>query len=236
MAPTNGKLAVLIDADNAQAAVIAELMAEIARYGNATVKRAYGDWTGSHLRDWKAVLPAMAIQPMQQFSYTNGKNSTDSALIIDAMDLLHSGKLNGICLVSSASDFTRLANRLREAGLRVYGFGEKKTPAPFVAACDRFIYTEILKPEPAPAAQDENTLAPLRPMLTSVVRATARESGWSALAAIGSLLLKNSPSFDSRNYGYPKLRELVREQPYLEVKEVTGEGSASVHVHVRLKP
>jgi hypothetical protein len=237
MAPTNGKLAVLIDADNARASVIAELMAEVARYGNATIKRAYGDWTGTHLKPWKDVLHAMAIQPMQQFSYTSGKNSTDAAMIIDAMDLLHSGKLNAICLVSSDSDFTRLANRIRESGLRVYGFGERKTPAPFVAACDRFIYTEILKPEPAPVTHDENVLAPLQPMLASAIQATARESGWSALAAIGSLLIKNRPCFDSRNYGYPKLSELVRGQPYLEVKEVIGdEGTGSVHLHVRFRP
>lgn len=132
---------------------------------------------------------------------------------------------------------TRLAKRIREAGLKVYGFGEKKTPQPFLAACDKFIYTEILRPEPAPPPQDEQIMAPLQPMLTSAIKATARENGWSALAAIGSLLLKNSPSFDSRNYGFQKLSELVRNQPYLEVKEVMlGDGSASVHLHVRAKP
>ena len=137
-------LAVLFDADNAQASAIGEILGEVARYGTATVKRAYGDWTTPNLNGWKDVLHIHAIQPMQQFSYTTGKNATDSALIIDAMDLLHGGKIDGVCLVSSDSDFTRLATRMREAGLAVYGFGEKKTPEPFVAACDKFIFTEIL--------------------------------------------------------------------------------------------
>jgi len=139
----NDKLAVLIDADNAQASIIQELLAEVSRYGTATVKRAYGDWTSTSLKSWKDVLHKMAIQPIQQFSYTTGKNSTDSSLIIDAMDLLHAGSVTGFCLVSSDSDFTRLATRIREAGLVVYGFGQRKTPEPFVAACDKFIYTEI---------------------------------------------------------------------------------------------
>jgi hypothetical protein len=140
---TNQKLAVLIDADNAQASVIQELLAEVSRYGTATIKRAYGDWTTTNLKGWKDVLHTMAIQPIQQFSYTSGKNATDSALIIDAMDVLHTGSVDGFCLVSSDSDFTRLATRIREAGLVVYGFGERKTPEPFVAACDKFIYTEF---------------------------------------------------------------------------------------------
>ena len=152
--PNTGKLAVLIDADNAQASTIQELLAEVSRYGTASVKRAYGDWTTPNLRDWKDVLHKLAIQPMQQFNYTTGKNATDSSLIIDAMDLLHSGGLDGSCLVSSDSDFTRLATRIREAGLLVYGFGEKKTPQPFVAACDKFIYTEILKPQEVATAQE----------------------------------------------------------------------------------
>ena len=233
----DGKFAVLIDADNAQPSVIAELLAEVSRYGTASVKRAYGDWTTANLKGWKEVLHTMAIQPMQQFSYTSGKNSTDSALIIDAMDLLHSGKLDGICLVSSDSDFTRLATRIREAGLKVYGFGEKKTPQPFVAACDKFIYTEILRPEPPLTTQDEQAVAPLNPMLRNAIIATTKENGWSPLAAIGSMLVKNSPSFDPRNYGFQKLGELVRKQAYLEVKEVNlAEGSSSVQVHVRVKP
>lgn len=234
--PISDKLAVLIDADNAQASIIHELLAEVSRYGTASVKRAYGDWTTTNLKGWKEVLHKMAIQPMQQFSYTTGKNATDSALIIDAMDLLHSGNLNGFCLVSSDSDFTRLATRIREAGLTVYGFGERKTPEAFVAACDKFIFTEILKPEQAPTIQNEQVLVPLEPMMRTAVTATAKDDGWAALSGVGSMLLKNSPSFDPRNYGCQKLGELVRKQTYLEVKEVpVGKGSTHVQLHVRLK-
>lgn len=235
--PNTGKLAVLIDADNAQVSTIQELLAEVSRYGTASVKRAYGDWTTPNLKGWKDVLHKLAIQPMQQFNYTTGKNATDSSLIIDAMDLLHSGGLDGFCLVSSDSDFTRLATRIREAGLLVYGFGQKKTPQPFVAACDKFIYTEILKPQEAPTAQEGQSIAPLEPMLRAAIDASAREDGWSALAGVGSMILKNNPSFDSRNYGCPKLGELVRKQAYLEVKEVpASDGTANVHLFVRPKP
>jgi len=235
--PSTDKLAVLIDADNAQSCIIRELLAEISRYGAANVKRAYGDWTTQNLRGWKDVLHEMAIQPMQQFSYTTGKNSTDSSLIIEAMDLLHTGKLNGFCLVSSDSDFTRLATRIREAGLIVYGFGERKTPQSFVAACDKFIYTEILRPQQAPTVEENaDSLEPLEPMLRTAVTATTKENGWSSLSGVGSMLLKNSPSFDPRNYGYQKLGELVRKQPYLDLKEVQiGDGTANYHIHVKLK-
>jgi uncharacterized LabA/DUF88 family protein len=237
--PNNDKLAVLIDADNAQASIIHELLAEVSRYGIASVKRAYGDWTTTNLKGWKEVLHRMAIQPMQQFSYTAGKNSTDSSLIIDAMDLLHSGHLNGFCLVSSDSDFTRLATRIREAGLVVYGFGRRKTPQSFVAACDKFIYTEILRPQQqAPIVQGEPTpepLEPLEPMVRTAITATARDNGWAALSAVGAMLLKNSPSFDPRNYGCQKLGELVKKQGYLQIKELpVGDGSTNV-IHVRLK-
>lgn len=233
--PNNDKLAVLIHADNAQASLIHELLAEVSRYGTASVKRAYGDWTTTNLKGWKDVLHKMAIQPMQQFSYTSGKNSTDSSLIIDAMDLLHAGGLQGFCLVSSDSDFTRLATRIREAGLAVYGFGEKKTPQPFVAACDKFVYTEILKPSQEQAPEDEAPEA-LEPMMRTAVDAAARENGWAPLSAVGSMLVKNSPSFDPRNYGCQKLGELVRRQPYLELKEISaGDSSANVHLHVRLR-
>jgi hypothetical protein len=231
----NDKLAVLIDADNAQASIIHELLSEISRYGTANVKRAYGDWTTTNLKGWKDVLHKMAIQPMQQFSYTTGKNSTDSSLIIDAMDLLHSGSLNGFCLVSSDSDFTRLATRIREAGLVVYGFGEKKTPQSFVAACDKFIYTEILKPQQPQSILEEQAPEPLEPMIRAAIAATTRDDGWAALSAVGSMILKNSPSFDPRNYGCQKLGELVRKQTYLEVKDISvGEGSTNVHIFVRL--
>src|SRR5512134_3645504 len=157
-------LAVLIDADNAQASVVAELLAEVANYGTATVKRAYGDWTTQNLAGWKDVLHVHAIQPIQQFRFTTGKNATDSALIIDAMDLLHSGKVHGFCLVSSDSDFTRLATRIRESGFSVYGFGEQKTPKPFVAACDKFIYTEILRKSTKESLQT-SAQSPLKPLL-----------------------------------------------------------------------
>jgi hypothetical protein len=235
--PNIEKLAVLIDADNAQASTIQELLAEVSRYGTASVKRAYGDWTTPNLKGWKDVLHKLAIQPIQQFNYTTGKNATDSSLIIDAMDLLHSGDLDGFCLVSSDSDFTRLATRIREAGLLVYGFGQQKTPQPFVAACDKFIYTEILKPQVGPTAQGSQAVEPLEPMLRDAIEASAREDGWSGLAGVGSMILKNNPSFDSRNYGYPKLGELVRKQSYLDVKEVpASDGSTNVHLFVRPKP
>lgn len=236
MATSNSdKLAVLIDAENAQASIASELLAEISRYGTATVKRAYGDWTTPNLRGWKDVLQSLAIQPVQQFSYTVGKNATDSALIIDAMDLLHGESVNGFCIVSSDSDYTRLATRIREAGLAVYGFGERKTPQPFVAACDKFVYTEILRPSQGQSPV-QDAPAPLQPLLRAAINATARESGWAALSGVGSQVVKNSPSFDPRNYGYQKLGELVRKQPFLEVKEVPiGDGSTNVHLFVRLK-
>ena len=243
MAPNNNqKLAVLIDADNAQASVIQELLAEVSRYGTATIKRAYGDGTTTHLKGRKEVLHRMAIQPIQQFSYTTGKNSTDASLIIDAMDVLHAGSVDGFCLVSSDSDFTGLATRIREAGLVVYGFGERKTPEPFVAACDKFIYTEILRPKPEERKAEEVAvevaeLPKLRPMVLTALDATARDDGWSSLSALGSQLTRNHPSFDPRNYpGVTKLGELMRKQGYREVKEIpVGDGSRQVHVYVRRK-
>jgi len=233
--PTTDNLALLIDADNAQPSIIAELLAEVAGYGTATVKRAYGDWTTPNLAGWKDVLHVHAIQPIQQFRYTTGKNATDSALIIDAMDLLHGGKVNGFCLVSSDSDFTRLATRIREAGFSVYGFGEKKTPKPFVAACDKFIYTEILcKPLPG-IPVEAPAQAPLRPLLTSAIAAATQEDGWAFLGVVGALLLKSDPSFDPRNFGFRKLGELVKAQPYVEVRSVpANEGSQSMRLFVRV--
>lgn len=232
----NDKLAVLIDADNAQASVINELLEEVSRYGTASIKRAYGDWTTDHLKGWKNVLHKAAIQPIQQFAYTQGKNATDSALIIDAMDLLHSGNLNGFCIVSSDSDFTRLATRLREAGLKVYGFGERKTPDPFVKACDKFVYSEILRPQKQKSESKENAPEPLRPILKRAITATANDDGWAELSAVGSIIAKNSPSFDPRNYGYQKLGELVRAQTFLKVNEVPSEAPGGhVRLHVRWK-
>ncbi len=237
----NERLAVLIDADNAQASVIQELLAEVSRYGTATIKRAYGDWTTQNLRGWKDLLHKLAIQPIQQFAYTTGKNSTDASLIIDAMDVLHAGSVDGFCLVSSDSDFTRLATRIREAGLVVYGFGERKTPEPFVAACDKFIYTEILRAKPEEQKEAEVVvevaeLPKLKPMILTALEATARDDGWSTLSALGSQLTRNHPSFDPRNYGVAKLGELMRKQVYLEVKEVpVGDGSMHVNLQVRRK-
>ena len=241
----NQKLAVLIDADNAQASVIQELLAEVSRYGTATIKRAYGDWTTQNLKGWKEVLHKMAIQPIQQFSYTTGKNSTDASLIIDAMDVLHTGRVDGFCLVSSDSDFTRLATRIREAGLVVYGFGERKTPEPFVAACDKFIYTEILRPEKM--AEKDSEKAPavavadvrkLQPLVIAAIDANAREDGWAALGGVGSHISKMDPAFDARNYGFKKLSELVRSLKYLEVKETPlarPDGVTVMNVQIRMK-
>lgn len=230
------RLAVLIDADNASAGVIKELLEEVAKYGTATVKRAYGDWTTQNLVGWKEQLHRHAIQPVQQFAYTRGKNSTDSALIIDAMDLLYAGGVDGFCVVASDSDYTRLATRLREAGKLVIGLGERKTPEPFIAACDKFVFIEVLRqaeesmalPAPVPDLPD------LKGLLTHAVRQTARESGWAALAAVGGFIGKSNASFDARNYGYAKLSELVRKQDYLEVKEVS-DPPGFTHVHVRIR-
>ena len=212
------RLAVLIDADNASASVVKELLEEVAKFGTATIKRAYGDWTTQNLVGWKEHLHRHAIQPMQQFAYTKGKNSTDSAFIIDAMDLLYAGNVDGFCLVSSDSDFTRLATRMREAGKVVYGLGERKTPEPFIAACDKFIFFEVLKrpSEAAPPLQVAG-VPDIKELLTHAIKETSRDSGWASLSAVGSFINKNNTSFDPRNYGFTKLSELVRKQAYLEV-------------------
>jgi len=233
---TNDKLAVLIDADNAQASPIHELLEEVSRYGTASVKRAYGDWSTPQLKKWKEELHTHAIKPVQQFAYTKGKNATDSALIIDAMDLLHTGDLNGFCLVSSDSDFTPLAARIREAGLVVYGFGERKTPQPFVAACDKFIFTDILKPPATKTAKAKAQSPSPKKKLREAVDKAAQDDGWANLGTVGTMLLKNDPSFDSRNYGFRKLVDLVKDQSYLEVrKDKTGSGSGGATIFVRLK-
>ena len=210
------KLAVLIDADNAQPRIVDGLLSEIANYGIASVKRIYGDWTGPGLKGWKEVLLQHSIQPMQQFAYTKGKNATDSAMIIDAMDLLYTDNFNGFCIVSSDSDFTKLASRIRESGLLVYGFGEKKTPSPFVSACDKFIYTEVLRAKiddsESIVKKSSNELkqdAKLVNLLRNAVEASSDDSGWAHLAPVGSNIAKQSPEFDSRNYGYGKLGDLV---------------------------
>ncbi|NKF22915.1 NYN domain-containing protein [Solimonas marina] len=254
MAEPTKKLAVLIDADNTQPAIAAALLAEIAKYGTANVKRIYGDWTTDNLKGWKKVLVDLAIQPIQQFSYTTGKNATDSRMIIDAMDLLYSDRFDGFCLVSSDSDFTGLASRLREAGLTVYGFGERKTPASLRAACDKFIYLDVLrgasskaKPQKAPEAEaptparktakkaapppeperaadkdgktDPRTDAELHELLAEAIDDAADDDGWAALGAVGTLIAKRRADFDSRNWGYKKLSELVAAAGRFEVDE-----------------
>ena len=239
-------LAVLIDSDNAQASVISDLLTEVAQVGTASVKRAYGDWTTPQLGSWKDVLNVHAIVPVQQFSYTSGKNATDSALIIDAMDLLHGGRVDGFCLVSSDSDFTRLATRIREQGLLVIGFGERKTPKAFVAACDRFLYTDILKrggsggssggARRGASDSSDDSAPPLKPFLCEAITAVTQDDGWAPLGMVGSLLQKNDPSFDARNYGFRKLSELVKGQPYLVVKEVPmNPGSQQMHLFVQVR-
>jgi uncharacterized LabA/DUF88 family protein len=232
----NEKLAVLIDADNAQAAICPELLAEVSKLGVASVKRAYGDWTTTNLKGWKSYLHKHAIQPIQQFSYTQGKNSTDSSLIIDAMDLLHEGKLDGFCLISSDSDFTRLANRIRESGLLVYGFGEKKTPEAFVAACDKFVYTEVLKPSKDQNTKDESKNLDLKSIVIDAVNAVSKDDGWAPLSGVGGYITKNTPSFDPRNYGYDKLGKLVKSLGYLELEGRSfSDESSNVHIYVREK-
>lgn len=229
------RLAVLIDADSASAAIAKELLEEVAKYGVTTIRRAYGDWTTQHLAGWKPHLHRHAIQPIQQFAYTQGKNSTDSAFIIDAMDLLYAGNVDGFCLVSSDSDFTRLATRLREAGKTVYGLGERKTPEPFIAACDKFIFVEVLRrPAQEAAALPVPDVPDLKGLLSNAIRETLRDNGWVRLATVGGLISKTHSSFDPRNYGFKKLSELVRAQPEIEVTD-RADGTGFVHVEVRLR-
>ncbi|MCL6257555.1 NYN domain-containing protein [Aquiflexum sp. TKW24L] len=224
---TDIKIAVLIDADNVPAGQVKEMMEEIAKYGNPTIKRIYGDWTKPQLVKWKNVLLENAINPMQQYGYTSGKNATDSAMIIDAMDILYSEKVNGFCIVSSDSDFTKLATRLREAGMVVIGMGEKKTPEPFIVACDKFIYLEILQKqvEETVGLKDKAIPAPqvdkINPKLIRLIAATisdlADDEGWAFLGDVGNLLQKKQPNFDARNYGFQKLTPLVKSIPAFEI-------------------
>jgi uncharacterized LabA/DUF88 family protein len=234
------KLAVLIDADNARPAIVEGLLAEIAKYGTAHVKRIYGDWTKPDLNGWKEALLRYSIQPIQQFRYTVGKNATDSAMIIDAMDLLYSERFDGFCIVSSDSDFTRLASRIRESGHIVYGFGEHKTPEPFRTACATFIYTEVLvkatAAEPTAGVQRRSAKelrgdAQLMNLLRNAIEAASDDSGWAGLGAIGSIINKQSPDFDSRNYGYAKLSGLFNGIGLFETEErQIGNGK---HLYVR---
>ena len=213
-------LAVLIDADNSQPSIIEGLLDEIAHYGVASVKRIYGDWTSTQLKGWKAHLLEHGIQPIQQFGYTTGKNATDSAMIIDAMDLLYTGKFEGFCIVSSDSDFTRLASRIRESGVNVYGFGERKTPKPFVSACDKFIYTENLRKDRiAKETVDVTKEQKLIALLRDAVDDAADDSGWANLGTIGQLVANKLPDFDPRTYGFKKLGELIRATEAFDFKD-----------------
>jgi len=244
------RLAVLIDADNVPYSNIKEMLEEIAKNGTPTIKRIYADWTKPTVSGWKNVLLENAITPIQQYSYTSGKNSSDSALIIDAMDILYADKVEGFCIVSSDSDFTRLATRLREAGMKVIGIGEQKTPTPFITACDKFIYIEILKV--AKAATAEKDVAEIsRPqkenkplnkpdkalltLLTNSISDLADESGWTFLGDLGNFILKNKTDFDPRNYGFQKLLPLIRSLDKFEIDErETGKNNIR-HIYVRIK-
>jgi uncharacterized LabA/DUF88 family protein len=241
------RLAVLIDADNSAPDIAEGLLREAAKYGVASVKRAYGDWTTDNLKGWKKVLLEHSIQPIQQFSYTRGKNATDSAMIIDAMDLLYTGRFDGFCIVSSDSDFTRLASRIREQGLTVYGFGERKTPEPFVAACDRFIYTDVLRGGVEEEEESDGNAVKrldskqlkaqtkLVAALRAAVEARSDEAGWAHLGAVGQHVAKQSPEFDSRNYGYRKLRDLIAATQLFDLEERPQKDGRGKDVNVRDK-
>ena len=239
------RLAVLIDADNTQGTMVDPLLAEISKHGVASVKRIYGDWTKPHLKAWKDTLLSHAIQPIQQFAYTTGKNATDSAMIIDAMDLLYSDRFNAFCIVSSDSDFTRLAARIREAGLLVYGFGEQKTPKAFVSACDKFIYTEILRDqeEEGSSARQRRSGKELKgdtrlvSLLRTAVDSAAGEDGWANLGVVGSKIDNQAPEFDARNYGFKKLGELIEATRLFDIdaRPVGDSGQKSIYIRDRRK-
>lgn len=247
------RLAVLIDADNIPYSNVKGMLEEIAKYGTPTFKRIYGDWTKPTVSGWKSVLLENAITPVQQYSYTKGKNSTDSAMIIEAMDILYSGKVDGFCIVSSDSDFTRLATRLREAGMKVIGIGERKTPHPFIVACDKFIYLEIITSsiaalESAPEirkrgkpivkkkkTEDTDPQAPTRilnRLITSSITDLADENGWAYLGDVGNLILKKQPDFDPRNFGFPKLTPLIRSLDF-EIDERESGQNHIKHIYIR---
>ena len=242
------KLAVLIDADNVPYNNVKGMMEEIAKLGTPTTKRIYGDWTKQTASGWKSVLLEHAIIPIQQYSYTSGKNATDSAMIIDAMDILYSGEVDGFCLVSSDSDFTRLATRLRESGMKVIGLGEKKTPNPFIVACDKFIFLEILSPFDDSDEHDAQEKDKPRPesihkvdkatiySISATIEDLADEDGWAYLGDVGNLLIKRRPEFDPRNYGYPKLTPMLKAlQSHFDIDERKIKGKNVKHVYIRLK-
>ncbi len=241
------KLAVLIDGDNIPSAYVKEMMEEIAKYGNPTIKRIYGDWTKPRLSKWKNILLENAITPIQQYGYTTGKNATDSAMIIDAMDILYSEKVNGFCLVSSDSDFTRLATRLREAGMQVFGIGEKKTPDSFIVACDKFIYIEILKYQTEGSESElteskssqKSNIDKITPKVIKLISSTisdlADDDGWAFLGDVGNLLQKKQPNFDSRNYGFQKLTPLINSINKFEIEQRESTKGRFKLIYVRNK-
>ena len=247
MANGASRLAILIDADNSNPGRLPQLLAEIAKYGNASVRRAYGNWTSGHLGGWKTGLLTHSITPIQQFNYTTGKNATDSALIIDAMDLMYSGHLDGFCIVSSDSDFTRLAARIREQGMTVYGFGERKTPQAFVAACDKFIYTENLGVDEdseetgKTGARKAVQKKPLKrdrkldTLLREAVDSASDDSGWASLGAVGNNLVRLASDFDPRSWGFRKLKDLVAAHPDYQLDERTPPGGGTSNLLVRSK-
>lgn len=243
------RFAVLIDADNVPYSHVRGIMEEIAKYGTPTFKRIYGDWTKPQVTGWKSVLLENAITPIQQYSYTSGKNATDSAMIIDAMDILYAGRVDGFCIVSSDSDFTRLALRLREAGMKVIGMGQKKTPLPFIAACDKFVYLEILaertemavkEEEKKEEQQQDNTIKRIDQntikLIASSVGDIADESGWAFLGDVGSMILKREPDFDSRNYGFKKLAQMLKSTERFEIDERQTDRSNIKLVYVKNRP
>jgi hypothetical protein len=238
-------LAVLIDGDNIPSAYVKEMMEEIAKYGNPTIKRIYGDWTKPQLSKWKNVLLENAINPIQQYGYTQGKNATDSAMIIDAMDILYANKVQGFCLVSSDSDFTKLATRLRESGLNVIGIGEKKTPEPFIVACDRFIYIEILgsaskeqetetvKGKPVKKDNVDKITPKVIRYIANTISDVADEDGWAFLGDVGGMLQKKQPNFDARNYGFQKLTPMISSISNFEVESRENQNGRFKLIYVR---
>jgi hypothetical protein len=249
------KLAVLIDADNVPYSNIKGMMEEITKYGTPTTKRIYADWTKPNSNGWKSVLLEHAITPIQQYSYTSGKNSSDSALIIDAMDLLYTDKVDGFCIVSSDSDFTRLAIRLRESGMKVIGIGEKKTPNAFIVACDRFVFIEVLegaikkkKPKTTTTAtlydtkkvvEKESSIKidnPTIDLIEDAIDAISDDDGWAFLGDVGNLIVKNKPEFDPRSYGFSKLTPMLKSlTDILEIDERDSDKKGIKHVYVRLR-
>lgn len=239
------RIAVLIDADNVAEKYLTLINNEVSRYGTPTIKRIYGDWTKPQLSKWKGALLSNSIIPIQQYNYTTGKNSSDSALIIDAMDILYSNNVEGFCIVSSDSDFTRLAARLREAGMFVLGMGEKKTAAPFIAACEKFTYLEVIKPEVAssqvekpkspPAAAQINSTAELSKAIEEIVRDVSDDDGWVFLGELGNILSKRHPSFDTRNYGYRKLTPLLESLKGFEIRSDQTSDPNVKHKFIRIK-